>query len=264
MPSWDRFGRLSSHRGAVMLPTPVRPQVQAATAGGVDAIVQAMRLHEKRAPVQEWAVWALKETAMKSGANRALIGRSSGALRAAITAMRTHAAAVGVQDHACRLIAALCQSDADNCAHALAEGAVEAVVAAVVLQPLAQSVQQHGFAALAALAASGDAGLDRVRAARCLTTVLEGIERFPSHKGVQASGADTPKRAVGKCTEMTRVGIRGPGCTIWECPDVSSVPCVQAQGRHLVDILGPDVTPAGVAAARAAAAAAAALAQVAC
>lgn len=160
--------------------------MQAATAGGVDAIVQAMRTHEKRAPVQEWAVWALRETAVKSAANRALIGRSSGAVEATLAAMRTHSAAVGVQDHSCRLVAVLCQGDAENAARAVQAGAVDAIVTAVILHPLAQSVQQHGFAALAAMASASDAGLEKVRGARCVTTVLEGIERFPQHKGVQA------------------------------------------------------------------------------
>lgn len=160
-------------------------QVQAATAGGVDAIVQAMRAHDKRAPVQEWAVWALKETAVKSAANRALIGRSSGALQATISAMRAHSAAVGVQDHSCRLMAVLCQADAENTARAVSEGAIDAVITAIILHPLSQSVQQHGFAALAAVAAASAAGLERVRGARCIGTVLEGIERFPQHKGVQ-------------------------------------------------------------------------------
>ena len=84
-------------------------QLRIAAAGGVEAIVQTLRLNSSRPTVLTWAAWALCELASGSAHSRAAI-HELGGTEVVLAAMDTHRQHVGVQEQGCSLLALLARS----------------------------------------------------------------------------------------------------------------------------------------------------------
>ena len=84
-------------------------QLKAAAAGGVEAIIQTLRLNSSRPTVLTWATWALCELASGSAHSRAAI-HELGGTDVVLGAMDTHRQHVGVQEQGCSLLALLARS----------------------------------------------------------------------------------------------------------------------------------------------------------
>jgi hypothetical protein len=84
-------------------------QLKIAAAGGVEAIVQTLRLNSSRPTVLTWATWALCELASGSAHSRAAI-HELGGTGVVLAAMDTHRQHVGVQEQGCSLLALLARS----------------------------------------------------------------------------------------------------------------------------------------------------------
>ena len=74
-----------------------RQQVAIAAAGGIEAVVAAMRAHAGSAVVQEYARWALCNLAFNNADNQFAIA-AAGGIEAVVAAMRAHAGSAGVQE----------------------------------------------------------------------------------------------------------------------------------------------------------------------
>ena len=159
-------------------------QLAAATHGGVDAIVQTLRMNSSRPTVMTWATWALCELASGSAHSRAAILRL-GALETVLSAMETHGQHVGVQEQGCSLLALLAHTlppDGPLCA-----AGAEHVLKALQMHGASHAgVAARGCWALGALAtvSAQSAAVAQAAGAVQLTHALAAAH--VGHSGVQA------------------------------------------------------------------------------
>ena len=95
----------------IMQRTELTPEV--ARAGGIGAVVEAMRQHAEHAGVQEQACFALRNLTYDNAQNRVEVARAGG-IRAVLEAMRQHAGHAGVQQWACVALYNVACKNADN------------------------------------------------------------------------------------------------------------------------------------------------------
>eukprot|EP01116_Phalansterium_solitarium_P021126 TRINITY_DN6465_c0_g2_i1.p1 TRINITY_DN6465_c0_g2~~TRINITY_DN6465_c0_g2_i1.p1 ORF type:complete len:891 (+),score=109.72 TRINITY_DN6465_c0_g2_i1:269-2674(+) len=124
-----------------------------AGAGGIEAVVAAMKAHRDSPDVQQAACGAL--AAAYSDDFRATISEAGG-MDAIITALNAHRGCAAVQEAACRALAHASYGDVDDdCGGLVARaGGIEALVAALNAQPDSAAVQIMGCWALRNIAAA--------------------------------------------------------------------------------------------------------------
>jgi len=76
-------------------------KVAVAKAGGIKAVITAMRNHASHAGVQHYGCRALTSIAYKNWDNKVAVAKAGG-IEAIITAMRNHASHAGVQHWGCK------------------------------------------------------------------------------------------------------------------------------------------------------------------
>jgi hypothetical protein len=164
-------------------------------AGGVEAVVAAMRAHASDARVQERGCWALESLVYSNAENRTRAG-AAGGVEAVVAAMRAHASDARVQEHGCWALRNLGSNNAENKKRAGAAGGVEAVVAAMRAHASDARVQERGcdfFLAFQtpylcfALALPQEIRT-KLRDMGVPELVQEALDRFPNDRGLQWSG----------------------------------------------------------------------------
>ncbi len=152
-----------------------------AVAGGLDAVLEALRAHPTHAGVQEAAFGALVRI-LRPPDNRVKAG-SAGAIEAAVAALRAHPAHTGVQAAACWALRQMTVNDANEI-KAGSAGAIEATVAALRAHPAHAALQEAACAALCNVTGNAD---NRVKAgsAGAIEAAVAALRAHPAHAGVQ-------------------------------------------------------------------------------
>jgi serine/threonine protein kinase len=173
-------------------------QLRAAAAGGVEAIVQAMRLHPTRPMVLKLSVWALAELARQSAVGQEKIC-ALGGLEAAASAMDAHSSDFALQHSCCALFAATAVGGPDCARAAFSAGGVRCAAAALraalnACEGGGGGAQCAGLSCAACWAIAGVAGGDGGAAAAareegCALLALQAKEAFPRGVGAAADAA---------------------------------------------------------------------------
>jgi hypothetical protein len=154
-----------------------------AAAGGLCAVLDAMRAHPARsAAVQEAACGALRRIT-HAAENKVAAGRA-GAIRAVVTAMNAHGAYASVQEQACAALAVMAVND-DNVAKACSFGAIEAVVTAMNAHGAHAGVQAQACWALRNLTADNDDNQAKAGSAGAIEAVVAAAHTHGVHARVQ-------------------------------------------------------------------------------
>ena len=160
--------------------------LRAATAGGIEAIVQAMRVNGGRPTVLTWGCWALQELALKSATNKAKVA-ALGGLDACVASMGEHPLHVGVQEQGCALLAVVSAASGDCATAALRSSGVEAAVRALRQHVASHAgVAAHACWALAHMAAGEEEAGRRAREAGAPQLCQLAQSSHKMHRGVQA------------------------------------------------------------------------------
>ena len=120
---------------------------RAVAAGGVEAVVEALRAHSADAVKQEQNCWTLGNLCCLDDENRRRFG-AVGGVEVAVEALKAHRDNADVQGSAFGAVWCLCMDNDDNVSRAKELGAVGLVEAALRNHPNQVMVQEHGRSAL--------------------------------------------------------------------------------------------------------------------
>jgi hypothetical protein len=164
------------------------PDVKASivAAGGIDAIVSAMRRHSDDAAVQEWACRALQRLAARNVANQVAIAAADGVV-AVVDAMRRHTAVADVSEWGCAALRSLAYGHEGNQVAIAAVGGIETVASVMQRHADAAGVQQHGLGALRRLSDHA-ANAKAVADGGHIRVVVTAMAHFVTEVTVQAEG----------------------------------------------------------------------------
>ena len=147
-------------------------KVRIVLAGGIEAVIAAMKEHRTNAGLQEQACGALINLAANNNTDNKVRIAGVGGIEAVVAAMAANKASAGVQEQACGALRSLAGAqftcftgtkvqiltlrslavNADNQAKIAGVGGIDAVVAAMVAQKQVASVQEQACGALINLA----------------------------------------------------------------------------------------------------------------
>ena len=180
-------------------------------AGGIDAVVAALKLHVAAADVAEAAMDVLAWMMNGDGGEdmRTTIA-AAGGIESAIAAMYAHLDVAAVQVEGCSMLGNLAIDHPANKTAIAAAGGVECVMAALRAHPGAEPVQQQGCYALGNLAANHPASRTAIAAAGGVEGVIAAMHAHPGAAGVQDEGCTAlGNLAAGHPANQTAIAAAG-------------------------------------------------------
>jgi hypothetical protein len=177
-------------------------------AGGIDVLVDTLRVHRSNAPVLELACKALASLAKKDEDIKAAIA-DAGGVQAAAEALREHPECPEVQEHGCRLMRNLAAKVSENKVLIVEHGGIEVVLCAMKTHPGLVRVQEEGSRALANLAAANAANQMSIAAKGGIEVLVAAMALHVADAHLQKAGC----QALGNlaCDEANKVAIAKNG-----------------------------------------------------
>ena len=153
-----------------------------AAAGGIEAVVEAMKAHLSNPDVQHQGCGALGNIAVNAD-NNVLVAKAGG-IGAVVEAMKAHPSIADVQHRGCGALMSIA-GNADNEVLVARAGGIEAVVGAMKAHPSNADVQWDGLGALVNI------GWSSTKICQCIVNaggkdmVMQAQSLHHSHSGVQ-------------------------------------------------------------------------------
>ncbi|GAB0494362.1 hypothetical protein MMPV_005654 [Pyropia vietnamensis] len=169
------------------------------TAGGVDLLVGALSAPLSSPKAVESAFLALGNAIFGHTRNQERAGMLR-SVSAVLAAANKHGAAPGVQEHACRVLRALCEGNDATTTQAVCGGAVSTALSAIVAFPADASIAEQATALLLCI------GLEPSRRqalvdADTAQIVGRAMETHVKHRGVQLQGGQLRGLLAGQSIE---------------------------------------------------------------
>ena len=152
-----------------------------ASAGGIEAVVRAMREHRGSLSVQEKGCGALWNLTLSSAEHSAAVV-SAGGIGAVVRAMREHAWSARAQERGCSVLRILASNSAERSAAVASAGGIEAVVQAMGAHRGSERVQEWGCDVLRSLASNSTEHSAAVVSAGGIEAVVRAMREHGSER----------------------------------------------------------------------------------
>ena len=158
-----------------------------AQAGGITAVLGAMRAHLGETAVQEDCCGALARFASCDPVTREAV-LEHGAIAALSAAMRSHPQTPELQEAAVAALAAIAVRDVPAEAVVIGSSCLAAVASAMRMHPHRLDLQRSGCSLLYYVAAGSDAGRTALVESHCIEAVAAAMRAHPKSEGLLADG----------------------------------------------------------------------------
>lgn len=150
---------------------------------GLEAMVNAVKIHRGSAPVVEHALLAIGNATFENEVNKVAIGECGG-MTAIVHAIEQHRLNAIVQEHGCRVMRNLVAESISNAKHAVDAGGITAAVFAMIGYAENASVQEQAGAMLLNLSKC-DGVKEKFDQADVKRLAEKALSNHPKHRGVQ-------------------------------------------------------------------------------